>query len=88
MAPSPASVDTLCAWAGDPAVCSGAEPLYLATLPAGSRGTLLEEGPHNPQKGHRTLPSSVMVCKGAEKMFLQPLTLNKMVGFFDGEIIW
>ena len=32
LAPSPASVGTLCAWAEDLAVCSGAEPLYLATL--------------------------------------------------------
>lgn len=74
--------------AEDPAVWSGAEPLYLVTLTSGCGGMLLEEGPQSPKKGHRTLLPTVMVCKRAEKLSLQPLKLNKMVGFIGGEVMW
>lgn len=60
-------------------MCSGAELLSLATLKTGKGDLLPEEPTPSPQKRHRILISSVIVCEGAQKTFLRPLTLNGWV---------
>jgi hypothetical protein len=62
-------------------VYSEADLLYLVALQAGCVDLFLEEGLQSPQKGYSPILSPVMVCKEVEKVFLQPVTLDK-TGFW------